>query len=238
MEIKLIVYVNGDSHSAGAEAVNSCCFAEDDTKLWALGRRPHPDNLAVSYGQHIANKLDAELRCDAESASSNSRIVRTTENYIQQYGNPDLIVIGWSTWEREEWWDQGTRRFWQINAGGVGEDWPTDIKERYKKWMLDLNYQSEVNKSNRAIHNFHIRLTSLGIPHYFFTCYEPLQNTEILDFDRCYLEPYDANYTYYNWCRAQGFRTVNPKSYHFGADAHSAWAEFIYPRIIHQCLVK
>jgi len=234
----MIIYVNGDSHSAGAEAVNSYCFAEDDTKHRTLGRSPHPDNLAVSYGQHIANKLDAELRCDAESASSNSRIVRTTEDYLRYHGRPDLIVIGWSTWEREEWWDQETMRFWQINAGGVGEDWPDDIKEHYKKWVLDLDYQAGVNKSNRAIHNFHLKLAKLGIPHYFFTCYEPFRNTEILDFDGCYLAPYDKDYTYYNWCRAQGFQTVTPKSYHFGADAHRAWANFLYPRIIHQCLVK
>jgi len=57
----LIVYVNGDSHSAGAEAVNTFCFADDDPRYRELGRRPHPDNLAVSYGQILANKFNAEL---------------------------------------------------------------------------------------------------------------------------------------------------------------------------------
>ena len=44
----MILYVNGDSHTAGAEAVNPYAFAEDDPNLTHLGRLPHPDNLAVS----------------------------------------------------------------------------------------------------------------------------------------------------------------------------------------------
>ena len=78
----MILYVNGDSHSAAAEAVNSYCFANDDPLYYALGRRPHPDNERVSYGCNIANELNAILHCDAESASSNTRIIRTTKDCI------------------------------------------------------------------------------------------------------------------------------------------------------------
>ena len=45
----MILYVNGDSHTAGAEAVNSHAFAEDDPALYHLGRLPHPENLEVSW---------------------------------------------------------------------------------------------------------------------------------------------------------------------------------------------
>jgi len=234
----MIIYVNGDSHSAAAEAVNNYAFAEDDPQFWALGRKPHPDNERVSYGCHIANKLGAILHCDAESASSNSRIFRTTQDYLRCYGKPDLLVIGWSTWEREEWWDDVTQRYWQINAGGIGEDWPQSIKDRYKNWALKLNYQASINKSHRAIYNFHRKLLNDGVIHYFFTCYEPFAHVEKLDWSNCYLNPYDKDYTYYNWCQNQGFKTVNPKSYHFGADAHEAWAEFIYPKIVQSCLTR
>jgi len=41
----MILYVNGDSHTAGAEAVNSHAFADDDPAYKHLGRLPHPDNL-------------------------------------------------------------------------------------------------------------------------------------------------------------------------------------------------
>ena len=95
----MILYVNGDSHSAGAEAINEFGFAEDDRLYYGLGRQPHPDNLRVSYGCNIANELYAILHCDAESASSNSRILRTTRQYLKDF-IPDAVIIGWSTWER------------------------------------------------------------------------------------------------------------------------------------------
>jgi hypothetical protein len=233
----MILYVNGDSHSAGAEAVNPYCFAIDDPLYWGLGRRPHPDNERVSYGCQLANQLGAILHCDAESASSNARIVRTTTDYIND-NKPDLLIIGWSTWEREEWWHQATMRFWQVNAGGMGEDWPDNIKEKYRDWIVNLDYQAAVNKAHRAIYNFHLSLNEKGINHYFFTCYEPFANTTELDWNGSYLEPYDKNYTYYNWCIAQGFKTVNPKSYHFGPDAHAAWADFLHQNLVKDILTR
>ena len=83
----MIVYVNGDSHSAGGEAVNPYCFANDDPLYWALGRQPHPDNLRVSYGCELANMLYAVLECDAESSASNDRILRTTHEYLSNFPN-------------------------------------------------------------------------------------------------------------------------------------------------------
>ena len=35
-----MIYVNGDSHCAGAEIINDFAFAEDDPNYTALGRRP------------------------------------------------------------------------------------------------------------------------------------------------------------------------------------------------------
>jgi hypothetical protein len=67
-----MLYVNGDSHTAAAEAVNVHAFAEDDPALFYLGRAPHPENLAVSWGKQLSLSLRAGLRCDAESASSNA----------------------------------------------------------------------------------------------------------------------------------------------------------------------
>ena len=47
----MILYVNGDSHTAAAEAVNPHAFAMDDRPLFYLGRAPHPDNVSVSWGK-------------------------------------------------------------------------------------------------------------------------------------------------------------------------------------------
>ena len=232
----MILYVNGDSNTAAGEAVNDYCFAEDDPKLWAYGRAPHPDNLKVSWGQKLADKLDATLRCDAESASSNARIIRTTNKYLEHHVHPDLLVIGWSTWEREEWLHVG--EYYQVNAGGVGHDWPDAIKERYKRWVVNLDLQTHINVEHQSIWNSHYALESMGIKHFFFSCYEPFTGVEQFDWNGCYLDAYNPDMTFFNWCRNQGFKTTKPNGYHYGADAHAAWAEFLYNQISHSLLTR
>ena len=213
------LYVNGDSHTAGAEAVNSYAFANDDPQYKYLGRLPHPDNLFVSYGNILAKNLSAELYCDAESASSNDRIIRTTRHYLKN-NHPDLIVIGWSTWEREEWPYEG--QYWQINAGGVGNDWPDAIKQQYKYWVNNIDHKQKQQDAEEKIWALHQELAD--IPHLFFNSYSALEFTEHREWGHNYLHPYDGDRTYYRWLLDQGFRTANPKSYHFGTDAHLSWA--------------
>lgn len=232
----MILYVNGDSHSAGAEAVNPYAFAEDDPLYWALGRQPHPDNVRVSYGCEIANMMDAVLHCDAESASSNDRIIRTTKQYIEEGNEPDLIIIGWSTWEREEWLDEETGRYWQVNAGGVGHDWPDWAKEKYKDWVLDLDYAYKQEEANWKIWALDRYLRDHGIKHYFFNTFDSLWVGNEFDFGISYLQPYDREYTYTNWLKAQGFNTVSSNSYHFGPDAHRAWAKYLYQNLVQNFL--
>jgi len=218
----VILYVNGDSHSAGAEAVVPYCFAEDDPLYRGLGRRPHPENERVSYGCLIANELNAILHCDAESASSNSRIIRTTREYLKQY-NPDFIIIGWSTWEREEWLLND--RYWQVNAGGVGHDWPDEIKERYKKYILQIDWDYYEQQAHHEIFSFHKELLEKNIKHLFFNCYSDFVNQPMQNWNNCYIEPYDPDMTYWKWLSDQGYESN--QSYHFRADAHRKWAEFL-----------
>ena len=222
----MIVYVNGDSHSAGAEAVNDYCFAEDDRAYYALGRAPHPDNERVSYGCNIANELYAILHCDAESASSNSRIIRTTQQYIRNEGTPDVIIIGWATWEREEWLHDEV--WWQVNAGGVGNDWPDTIKAQYQQYILDLDWAVAEQQAHENIYQFHQELTDLKIPHLFFNTFNHF-NQAPKDWGNSYVAPYEPAMTYYNWLTNSGFRSK--PSYHFGADAHRKWAEFLLPHL-------
>ena len=223
----MILYVNGDSHSAGAEAVNSYCFAEDDPLYRALGRIPHPDNERASYGCLLANELGAILHCDAESASSNARIIRTTRDYLANEGRPDAVIIGWSTWEREEWLLDN--RYWQVNAGGVGHDWPEEIKERYKKYIVQIDWDRYERAAHDEIFAFHNELTNLEIPHLFFNCYSDFQNQVMQDWNGCYVEPYDPDMTYWKWLTDNGFESN--QSYHFRADAHRKWAEFLLPHL-------
>ena len=220
-----ILYVNGDSHSAGAEAVNDFGFAEDDGLYYGLGRQPHPDNLQASYGCNIANELYAVLHCDAESASSNSRIIRTTREYLREY-TPDAVIIGWSTWEREEWLYEDV--YWQVNAGGVGHDWPTPIKQRYKEYIANLDWELAEQQAHKTIHELHTELLDLKIPHLFFNTYSYFKQPAA-DWHDNYLHPYDPNLTYYKWLTDYGFESK--PSYHFGAAAHRKWAEFLLPHL-------
>lgn len=254
----MILYVNGDSHSAGAEALNMHCFAEDDPLYWSLGRIPHPDNLQVSYGCEIANMIGAVLECDAESASSNDRIIRTTWNYLQgvqgMFNNvtPDYLIIGWSTWEREEWKHEGT--YYQVTGSGT-DSVPPELHSKYKKWVIDQDYISRERKLlswHDRIYKFHQDLEARKIPHLFFNTYtdfSTIRSKQITshavdtppsehDWNGCYLEPYDQNYTYYYWLKNKGFDTVRPDSYHFGPDAHRAWAEYLYQNMVQKALTK
>ena len=53
----MLLLVNGDSHAAAAEAVNSYAFANDDPSMVLKGRAPHPDNLKVSWGYQLSIPL-------------------------------------------------------------------------------------------------------------------------------------------------------------------------------------
>jgi len=233
----VILYVNGDSHSAGSELVHIrdgrwLIARETDHSDWAIigearGRDPHLHCVERSYGRLLADRIGADLVCDARSASSNSRIIRTTRDYLKT-NRPDYVIIGWSTWEREEWWHEATQQYWQINAGGVGFDWPTEFKERYKNYVLDMDHDRCMTTARRDIWQLHTELQDLNIPHIFFNAFSWFSHVTPLDWSGCYIDPYSKPSTYFEWLKARGFQTVTPDSFHYGPDAHRAWADFLY----------
>lgn len=224
----MILYINGDSHSAAAEAVNPHCFAEDDGDLYHMGRRPHPSNLAVSWGWELSRILHAEFYCDAESASSNARIMRTTREWIRN--NHDrldrtLMIIQWSTWEREEWVHEGQR--YQVNASGI-DHVPLVFETRYKEFVANVDWSTVQNQAHNEIWQFHRELDSKGIKHVFFNGNSNFATQpNHYDWGNCYIGPYDALQTYDLVLKNNGFKTVNPQSWHFGPEGHSFWARFV-----------
>jgi len=233
----LILYVNGDSHSAGAEAVNQFGFAHDDPRYTSLGRRPHPDNLRASYGALIAKELGATLYCDAESASSNSRIMRTTNEYLKT-NHPDLLIIGWATWEREEFHSDG--QCYQFTAGmNVVDCWPPipkHVQEAYKSWVVDADPNKKAQYWHDAIYELHQNLNQQQIPHLFFNTLHDFNHDFIqrVDWGNSYIGPYDPKLTYWHWLDANGYKSN--KWYHFGADAHRAWANHL-TKIINESIM-
>jgi len=236
----MILYVNGDSHTAAAEAVNPHAFAEDDGRYAHLRRLPHPDNLQVSWGRVLSDIIKAGFKCDAESAASNSRILRTTRDWLAQapLANTNvLVVIQWSTWERQEWLIDGV--YYQVNGSGVDQV-PPEWETRYKQWIADIDWDQVTQQAHEEIWQFHLELEAQSIPHVFFNGnnhFGKIPLDQRRDWGCNYISPYDAGATYDAWLKGQGHDTVSPNSWHFGREAHTAWARFMLQYIIRNQLI-
>jgi hypothetical protein len=228
----MILYINGDSHTAAAEAVNPHAFAEDDGQYFYLGRAPHPDNLAVSWGKVLSQTLKAHFHCAAESASSNTRILRTTREWLSDCDikkNP-LIIIQWSTWEREEWLHNGV--YYQVGSSGT-DHLPAELQEKYRHFVIGTDWQLKTQQAHQEIWEFHQELESKKIPHIFFNGnndFSKIKNRQ--DWGPSYIGPYDPKMTYDALIKAQGINTVAPNSWHFGKDGHSYFHRFMLQYIV------
>ena len=224
----MILYVNGCSHSAAAEAAVPHAWACDDGQLWQMGTEPHPANLAVSYGQHIANALGAELICHASSGGSNDRIIRTTTDWIEHNNNRltnTFMILQWTTWEREEWFHQGT--WYQVNASGI-DIVPNELQERYKNYVIDVDWNVKTPQAHDKIWRMHEYLKNLGIRHLFFSghsTFSDIQNQH--NWGKEYMHPYVREESYHNWLKNNGGTYSHPEGYHFDAKSHRLWADHV-----------
>ena len=229
----MILYVNGDSHTAGAEAVNPHAFAEDDPALYYLGRLPHPENLAVSWGKLLSLALTAGFNCEAESASSNDRILRTARAWLKERNysvEKKLVVIQWSTWEREEWLYNGI--YYQVNGSGIDQV-PQEAQERYRNYIIGLDWRQKTLEAHNAIWTFHQELLDQNIPHVFFNGNNDFSSIEDRrDWGVNYIGPYDPTSTYHAQLQAAGINTVMPDSYHYGRDGHAWWFKHLLKYIM------
>ena len=224
----MILYVNGNSHAAAAECVNPHAWASDDGMYWGLGQQPHPDNLRASFGCELANQLGAVLVCDARAGCSNDRIIRTTQSWIeknQSVLNDTFLVLQWTTWEREEW--LYNNEYYQVGASGTDSVAPA-LQEKYRHYIVGLDWSEKIRQAHDQIWRFHLELVEQNIRHVMFngnTDFEQSQNR--MDWNNTYIKPYDPACTYDHVLRNNGFQTVNPASWHFGADAHCFWANYL-----------
>jgi hypothetical protein len=211
-----VIYVNGDSHSAGAELIKDYCFAEDDLRYLAYGRRAHPEAIPHTYGYKIAQALNQSFFLEAESASSNARILRTTQKTISETKDKSklFVIIGWATWEREEW--EYLDGYLQATASGT-DSVPESMEEEYKEWVVKQTPEESKRKEQlwiQKIAQFSKELDDQKIKHLFF---------------------HTDEYTQY--LREQGYQNVNG-GYHFGIDAHTAWYKYLLPKVQAQYQIK
>jgi hypothetical protein len=229
----MILYVNGDSHAAAAECVNAHAWACDDGLYWNMGQQPHPDNLRASFGCELANHLGAVLICDAQAGCSNDRIIRTTRSWIEQNSSvlhDSFLVLQWTTWEREEWLHEG--QYYQVGASGTDSVAPA-LQEKYRHFIVGLDWAEKTGLAHDKIWRFHQELKELGVQHVMFNGNNNFGQTQNrMDWDNCYIRPYDPEYTYDRVLKINGFETVNNQSWHFGPQAHCFWAKYLLQYII------
>jgi len=235
----MILYVNGCSHSAAAESVTPFAWACDDPELWQSGTEPHPANLAVSYGRHIADALGAELVCEASSGGSNARIIRTTKNWIKlnQHQLADtFMILQWTTWEREEWFYNNV--WWQVNASGI-DAVPPELEQRYKNYVINIDWNVKTSEAHNAIWELHCELEAQGIKHLFFSghsTFSDIQNCH--NWGVNYMNPYSRDDSYHNWLKNNGGTYANASSYHFDAKSHRLWADHVLQYMLNKQIVS
>jgi len=195
----MMLYVNGDSHSHGMDLSPQEKFS---------------NIVATTFGIDVVNH--------ATVAASNTKILRTTREYLAINAVPDLIIIGWSSWEREEWKYQD--QYCNVNSSGH-HGLPNELQDLYKNWVLEQTPETLNKKSaywHDEIYKFHQELTQKNIKHLFFNCMYNFFNIDnCVNWNNAFIEPYNNDASYYWWLTNQGFTA--DKWYHFGADGHAAW---------------
>jgi hypothetical protein len=220
------IYFNGDSYVSGAE-------------LLAPATQGFAAKLSAKFGATIINQ--------AENGSSNNLIIRKLTLFLDQCKQantfPDLVVIGWSEFIREEWFVNETYKPVSF-TGPVSRSYDPDSFDYWKNNMSrNPHFTHQMCKFyNRAIYNLHRELQHLTIPHLFFNAIYPLNQLESVreDFAKndpirkfnwknSYFHPYDNHeMTWRGWALKNNYKPVSPGFLHFREDCQIDWAEIIY----------
>lgn len=213
----MILYVNGDSNSNGCEC----------------------KNIEQSWPVLLSNKLNATLVNKATSGCSNARIIRTASNALAHTDRNTFVIIGWTSWEREEWLHQS--QYYDVNSGGHN-GLPDELHERYKQWVTEQGPDQQSIKSrnmHEQIHRLHRSLKDRRIPHLFFNALMPFQHN-LLDpvhkeWGKNYLGPYDNDWSYYWYLKNHGWKHTD--NHHYTDDAQQVWADVLYNYLLESKLI-
>jgi hypothetical protein len=205
----MILYVNGDSHSAGAEL----------------------DDPAQAWPRLLTSRLGLRLVNNAKQGGSNPRILRTASNFIAQANLKDIfVIIGWTSWEREEW--QKGNSYYDVNAGGH-DSLPPDLAQKYKTWVIDQNQATREFKSQSThehIYKLHCHYKENNVRHLFFNAVMPfLHAGKQYDWHGNFLGPYENDLSYYWYLKKAGY--THTKLNHYPETAQAQWADVLYKYI-------
>lgn len=234
-----MLYVNGDSHVAGAELIKDYCFAHDDPKYISYGRRAHPEAILKTFGYKVARTLNTGIMMDAESASSNDRIMRTTRHFVENTQDSSIVtlLVGWTSWEREEWFLDHQRDPIQVTASGL-DSVPEELQDRYMEYVVSQDmetYRLKKQAWHKKIYEFHKELQDRGVRHLFFHTMDAWDyegEDQCYDWGNNFMGAYNQQKSFTGFSKDGKFEPANPRSQHWGVDAHSAYYGLLWEKLM------
>lgn len=211
------ILLNGDSNMVGEELTDR----------------------SLSISTQLAQLLEGTEINLSLSGASNDRIYDTTKQYVDSGQPVDLIVIGWSEMCRVQWFLDDVfpaGEFVEINNLGVGRrEYPEKYSRRLTQWHTvsnNLEFRTHLSYYwHERIYNLHRYLTNREIPHVFFHAFHDFRIYQIenqLNWNNCFMDPYDGTKTYTQWSAKNGYQEITPGWYHYEPAAQRAWAERVY----------
>jgi hypothetical protein len=238
--MKKILYVNGCSHSCGAEMayVGSC-------------REPY--DLYNSFGGIISRKYDLEYQNDAVSGGTIRMIHSTTVHSIlkllEKYDPSEIFVlIGWTGYDRTEVFYEDNMYVFIPGLAGTDtfKNWPMYVQEAFKHWIINIDYKTSIPNNFAltylAMVNF---LKSYGIDYYFFNTVTHLHRPEknplhitancertdklfdMIENDTNFLEPYNKKMAYTHYFDGKYDPFEEGRCWHFREPAQQDWADLL-----------
>jgi hypothetical protein len=219
------LWVNGDSHTAGSYS---------------------PVNVTNPFAKQIAQRFDLDYKNIAQEGGSNQRIIRTTIEALPSLDPTEtFILIGWSSWERTEWYWNNQ---WHAICGDPGYDMPEFAKSRWQQHADHYANQfdnpisghdlwTKSKEQEHAIWVFHQLLHNLGYRFLFFLgCANTFrwESTQEMSSQLPWLsgtwahDPYQPS-GFSEFSQSQGHQ--RDKWWHYGQLAHDDYADFLYPQI-------
>jgi len=182
-----------------------------------------PTNMAVVFGDLLAQPL----RCWSKNGASNHWIQTHIEYFLADKNllEHSFLFVGWTSWEREEWpW-----LYHNISVcGGPDFGVPEPMKPRYQQWKQTLTnqYMQQCQQHwHDRIHQVHMALRQANVAHLFWTTYDNFHAiADKKDWHDNFYRPYDINGCMSGWFKQQGLLSVPGDAFHWGAQAHRAWA--------------
>jgi hypothetical protein len=217
------LWVNGDSHTAGSYS---------------------PQNVENPFAKQLAKNFGFDYENIALPGGSNHRIIRTTIEALPFLDPKEtFILIGWSSWERTEWyWNHQ----WHAVCGDPGYSVPEFAKHRWQQHAIhhrqqfadpvsDHDLWGKSKEQEHAIYVFHTLLNNLGYKFLFFLGCANNFRWESADQTSSQLpwlqntwahNPYMPT-GFSNFCLDKGHQ--KDLLWHFGQEAHNDYAEFLTP---------